>query len=158
MKFSFDTENARNINLDIEDAECKDISLAIQNFSYGISSFFAEFMTRLKCDTEEKAEKVQEICMSCVERNLKSMVKDVILECNDDYICALASIQEEMENRGFSEDEISIITKFIEANGKTENSVEVAITDAQTILSKLNEEQGVEKIRKGIEVIRKIVQ
>ena len=67
-------------------------------------------------------------------------------------------IQEEMENRGFSEDEISIITKFIEANGKTENSVEVAITDAQTILSKLNEEQGVEKIRKGIEVIRKIVQ
>ena len=61
MKFSFDTENARNIYLDIEYAECKDISLAIQNFSYGISSFFAEFMTRLKCDTEEKAEKVQSL-------------------------------------------------------------------------------------------------
>ena len=39
---------------------------------------------KLNCDTEEKARKVQEICTSCVERNLDVMIEETLLNDNDE--------------------------------------------------------------------------
>lgn len=137
MKFNLDTNNRENISLKIEDNECEDISLAIQEFAFGIASFFTDFMMRLNCDTEEKARKVQEVCMSCIKRDLNVMIKETLLNNNDEELKSeIENVIKEMENKGFSKEEISNITKIIEECGSLE--------DATYFLRKIGEENDID--------------
>ena len=157
MRFILDTNDRLSLNLELEDMEHQTLS-AIQSFSYGIASFFTEFMSILQCDTEEKATEVRKVLLSCVEKNIDEMIyANVLFDCNDDFISASLRLREEMENRGFSEEEIKIYMSIIESNGIIEKSIEVAINDAEEAILKLSEESGVEMMRKQIEVIRKIL-
>ncbi len=80
MKFTLDTNECENIKLEITDEERENVVSAIQEFCFGMSSFFVDFLMKFGCDTEEKAKKLQEACMSCMGRNLDVMIKDILLD------------------------------------------------------------------------------
>lgn len=40
MKFSLDTNNCEKIHIEIEENEANDLSSAIQEFAFGLASFF----------------------------------------------------------------------------------------------------------------------
>lgn len=138
MKFALDTNNCENIKLEITDTESEDIASAIQEFCFGMSSFFVDFLMKLGCDTEEKAKKLQEVCISCMDRNLDVMIKDVLLDdkvSSNELESDIEMLKSEMKSRGFSDKEIENIVDLVRDSG--------SIEAANYVLKKIGEQNGV---------------
>ena len=136
MKFNLDTNNCEEIKIEIEKNEADDLSSAIQEFSFGIASFFTDFMMKLNCDTEEKADKVRDICMSCVNNNLNVMVKEILLDdIDEDLEIEIEELLNEMRERDFSEEECSNIADIVRDSGSMSAAIEY--------LKKVGEENGI---------------
>ena len=134
MKFNLDTTDCENIKLKITDEECEDVASAIQEFCFGMSSFFVDFFMQLNCDTEEKAKKLQDVCVSCINRNLDVMVKEILLD-NEDISDELESdidmLKSEMKKHGFSDSEIENIVKLVRNSGSVEAANDVLMNIAK---------------------------
>lgn len=139
MKFTLDTNECENIKLEITDEESESVASAIQEFCFGMSSFFVDFLMKLGCDTEEKAKKLQEVCMSCMGRNLDVMIKDILLDDNetsDDLENDIETLKSEMKNHGFSDKENENIVDLVRDCGSVEA--------AKDVLKKIGEQNGIE--------------
>ena len=139
MKFTLDTNECENIKLEITDEESEDVASAIHEFCFGISSFFVDFMMKLGFNTEEVTKSFQELCMSCIARNLDVMIKNILLddsENSDEQETDIETLKSEMKNHGFSEKEIENIVDLVRDCG--------SIEAAKDILKKIGEQNGID--------------
>ena len=81
MQFNLDTEHCEGLKLRITDKERQDgLAVAIQEFCFGMASFFVDFAMKLNCDAKQ-AMKLKEVCFSCIDNNIDDMVnKHSLLE------------------------------------------------------------------------------
>lgn len=118
MKFSLDTNNCEKIHIEIEENEANDLSSAIQEFAFGLASFFINFMAKLNCDTKEKATEVRNICMSCINNNLDFMIKEILVDdIDEDLEVEIEELLKAMSEKGFSEKECSNIADIVRGSG-----------------------------------------
>ncbi len=77
MKFNFDTNNYETMKTCLSDVNTEeDLTLLIQDFSYGMGAFFLDFALSLNFNTKQ-AEKLKELVLEHTERNI-----DFIIESN----------------------------------------------------------------------------
>ena len=139
MKFTLDTNECENIKLEITDEESESVASAIQEFCFGMSSFFVDFMMKLGFNTEEVAKSFQELCMSCIAKNLDVMIKDILLDNNEtsyELENDIETLKSEMKSHGFSDKEIENIVDLVSDCG--------SIEAANDILKKIGEQNGID--------------
>lgn len=129
MIFNLDTNNYEDIHLDItEEKKQGDIPNVIMEFSYSVASFFTDLASQLDCNTEQ-ARGLQEVCLSCINKNIDMILDSGILEEDLEESDVISQEEkDELVNRltesGFSEDEIHSIIDLVQSEGSFENATE----------------------------------
>lgn len=128
MKFSLDTEKVENIKLTITDNEKESLVDAVQELCFGISSFIMDFMMQWGIDTEEKATSFKDVCTSCINRNLDTMVEEIIsVPVDDDLENDIKSLTEQLEGAVFSDAEIKNIVAIVHKKGSIEAAMDFLV-------------------------------
>lgn len=120
MKFSLNTENCEEIKLDMASSEINEVRNAIEEFCFGIASFFIDFMHQVGCKTEEQAKGLQEVCVSCIKRNVEIMIKEGLLSINEDLNREKEELVRQMKKHGYSDEEIENMTQLLIECGSIE--------------------------------------
>ena len=131
--------NAKTLNWKLRTKKVKVLLLQSRNSVLACHLFFVDFLMKLGCDTEEKAKKLQEVCMSCMGRNLDVMIKDILLDDNetsDDLENDIETLKSEMKSHGFSDKEIENIVDLVRDCG--------SIDAANDVLKKIGEQSGID--------------
>ena len=141
MRFSLDSENYEDIHIEITDKEQKgELQDVIQEFCFGMASFFVDFASQLNCDTE-KARGLKDVCISCINRNIEHILDNGILEDDDNSDDDLSEddldeLLEGLRAADFSEEEIDSVIELVKSFGSIE-----AATD---YLKTIGEDHGID--------------
>ena len=113
MKFNLDTEKM-NISLSFnEDATGDELIDVVQDFCFGMASFFIDFAMKLNYTSEDVAD-LKDVCISCINRNIDVMVEKGVLDDEEedyDEDNDLDELIDKMNESGFSADEIDNIIR-----------------------------------------------
>lgn len=142
MHFSLDTEHCEEMRLTITDKERQDgTATVIQEFCFGMASLFVDFAMKLNCRDAKQADKLKEVCFSCIGHNIDEMVKQGLLESNDSEIDQdeINDLVEQLKKASFSEDQIAHILEIVRSAG----SIEAATDYLQSVLEKTLEEKNI---------------
>ena len=134
MQFRFDTNHCEKLNLKITKQDYKEGTPAVvQNFCFGIASFFIEFALKLDCD-EKQAKGLKDICLKAIENYIDKMIKDGLLNQDEDEVNEeeLKNLVEQLEKNGFDEAEIKNVIEIV----KNAGGIEAATGYFQSVLDK----------------------
>lgn len=125
MKYSLDTDNYDTIKLEISE---KDISKGmvdvINEFCYGIAAFYTDFASQINCDTE-KAKSFKSIFIDCLGRIIDDILDEGVLDIdNSNNTEEVEELKGQLQEAGFSEDEIDNIAKLVSDIGSVEGALE----------------------------------
>lgn len=141
MRFSLDSDNYEDIHIEITEEEREgELQDVIQEFCFGMASFFVDFALKLNCDTEQ-AKGLQDVCMSCINRNIEHILDNRVLDPDDDSDDdvsedELDELLEALYAANFSEEEIDSIIELVKSSG--------SITAATDYLKMIGEEHGID--------------
>lgn len=141
MQFSLDTEHCEEMKLTITDKERQDgTATVIQEFCFGMASLFVDFAMKLNCRDAKQADKLKEVCFSCIGHNIDEMVKQGLLEPKDNGIDEdeINDLVEKLKKADFSEDQIAHILEIVRSAG----SIEAATDYLQSVLEKALEQNN----------------
>ena len=142
MQFALDTEHCEEMKLTITDKERQDgTATVIQEFCFGMASLFVDFAMKLNCRDAKQADKLKEVCFSCIGHNIDEMVKQGLLEPKDNEIDEdeINDLVEQLKKANFSEDQIAHILEIVRSAG----SIEAATDYLQSVLEKALEEKNI---------------
>jgi len=141
MKFNLNTNNSESISLKIEDVEKNNMVVALEELIFGMTLFFVEFIKQRKCSSLESAKELLSICMPILEDKIIIMLENELF--NKKEISEVERIVKELENAGFSYEEICDTIKLIEDTGSVEGAAHVLLKEiAESLNINLDEEDG----------------
>ena len=129
MIIKLDTNDYEGISLTITDEERENGTVdLIQEFCYAMAALFTDFSMKLNCDTEQ-AKGLKDVCLSCIERNIDSILDEGVLEYDDDeeeVIDAeeIDELKDRLTEAGFDNEEIQNIIALVENSGGIENATD----------------------------------
>ena len=127
MIIKLDTNNYEGISLAITDEERENGTVdLIQEFCYAMAALFTDFSMELSCDIEQ-AKGLKDVCLSCIERDIDSILDEGVLEDGDDdedIIDAeeINELKDRLTDSGFDNEEIQNIISLVENFGGIENA------------------------------------
>lgn len=148
MHFSLDTEHCEEMKLTITDKERQDgTSTVIQEFCFGMASLFVDFAMKLNCRDAKQADKLKEVCFSCIGHNIDEMIKQGLLEPKDNEIDEdeINDLVEQLKKANFSGDQIEHVLEIVRIAG----SIEAATDYLKSVLEKTLEERRNEADKSG---------
>lgn len=147
MIIKLDTNNYEGIILTITDEERENGTVdLIQEFCYAMAALFTDFSMKLNCDTEQ-AKGLKDVCLSCIERDIDSILDEGVLEDDDDdeeVIDAeeIDELKDRLTDADFDNEEIQNIIALVENSGGIEN--------ANAFLKSIGDAAGVDWDAEGI--------
>lgn len=127
MYFNLDTNKYEEIKLKLSDEEVQgDLQEVIQEFCFGMASFFVDFALKINCNTEQ-AKGLQKVCIPCIDDCIEAILENGVLDSSegqstdeDMNIKEINELIDKLHAADYSEDEINNIVQLVKSLGSIE--------------------------------------